>query len=85
MASFQSSETRKIAATTTNKSENFITGCTGAVVSADGDCFIAFDENADTGSLFIKANTITPFIPVQFTRFNVVASTTANVYILALR
>ena len=85
MASDRSSETRKIAATTTPKQEDFVTGCTGAIVSADATCFIAFDENADSGSLLISANTNTGYIPVQFTKFSVVASTTANVYILAMR
>jgi len=85
MSSDRASETRKISVTTTAKEENFVTGCVGAIVSADGDCFIAFDENADNGSLFIKANTNTGFIPVQFTKFSVIASSTANVYILAVR
>lgn len=85
MASDRASETRKIAATTTAKEENFVTGCKGAVISADADCFIAFDENADSGSFFIQADTNTGFIPVPFTRFSVVAASTANVYILAVR
>ena len=85
MASDRASETRKIAATTTAKEENFVTGCKGAVISADGDCFIAFDENADAGSLFIQADTNTGYIPVQFTKFSVIATSTANVYILAIR
>lgn len=85
MASDRASETRKIAATTTAKEENFVTGCKGAIVSADGACFIAFDENADSGSLLIPANANTGFIPVEFTKFSVVASSTANVYILAVR
>lgn len=85
MASDRASETRKIAATTTAKEENFVTGCKGAIVSTDAACFIAFDENADTGSLLIPANSNTGFIPVPFTKFSVVASTTANVYILAVR
>ena len=80
MASDRASETRKIAATTTNQEENFVTGCKGAIVSADADCFIAFDENADAGSFFIQADTNTGYIPVQFTRFSVVATSTANVY-----
>ena len=85
MAVDRASETRKIAATTTAKEENFITGCKGAIVSADADCFISFDEVADTGSFFIQADTNTGYIPVQFTKFSVVAATTANVYILAIR
>lgn len=85
MASDRASETRKIAATTTNKEENFGSSCKGCIVSTDGDCFIAFNENADTGSLLVKANTNTGYIPVEFQRFSVVASTTANVYILAIR
>lgn len=78
-------ETRKVAATTTNKTEDFVRGCIGFIVSADADCFIDFDENADTGSFLVKAGTNTGFVPCQFTKFNVVASTTANVYIMAFR
>lgn len=85
MASDQASETRKIAATTTAKQENFVTGCKGAIVSADGACFIEFDNVADSGSLLVPANTTTCYIPVQFTRFSVVATSTANVYIMAFR
>lgn len=85
MASDRSSETRKIEATTTAKEENFVTGCKGAIVSADADCFISFDEVADSGSFFIQADTNTGFIPVTFTKFSVVAASTANVYILAVR
>ena len=85
MSSDRASETRKIAATTTAKEEDFVTGCKGAIVSADADCFISFDEVADSGSFFIQADTNTGYIPVQFTRFSVVAVSTANVYILALR
>lgn len=85
MASDRAVETRKITATTTNKEENFVTGCKGVIVSADAACFIDFDENADSGSLLVSANTNTGYIPVQFTKFSVVATTTANVYIMAFR
>lgn len=78
-------DTRKIAATTTAKEENFGSLFTGAIVASDGNCFIDFDEVADSGSLFVPANTNTSYIPVQFTKFSVVAATTANVYIMALR
>ena len=81
----RSSDTRKIAATTTAKEENFGSLFTGAIVSTDGDCFISFDEVADSGSLFINADDNTGFIPVQFTKFSVVATSTANVYIMAIR
>lgn len=85
MASDKAVETRKIAATTTMKEENFVTGCRGVIVSADAACFIDFDENADNGSLLVSANTNTGYIPVQFTKFTVVASSTANVYVMAFR
>ena len=85
MDQYKSSETRKVAATTTNKTEDFVRSCKGAIVSADADCFIAFDENADSGSFFIQADTNTGFIPVEFTKFSVVAASSANVYILAVR
>ena len=81
----KASETRKVAATTTEKVENFERSCKGAVISADGDCFIAFDENADSGSLFIQADTNTGYIPVSFTKFSVIAVSTANVYIMGIR
>lgn len=85
MASDRASETRKIAATTTAKQEDFVTSCKGVIISADAACFVAFDENADNGSLLISANTNTGYIPIQFNKVSVVATTTANVYILAVR
>lgn len=54
-------------------------------MSADADCFISFDEVADSGSFFINADTNTGYLPVQFTKFSVVAASTANVYIMAFR
>ena len=62
MDQYKTSETRKIAATSTAKTEDFVRSCRGAVVSADADCFIAFDEVADSGSLFIQADTNTGYI-----------------------
>lgn len=85
MADFRAVDTRKVAATTTAKEENFVTGCKGFIVSADAACFIDFDEVADSGSLYVPANTSTNYVPTQFTRFSVVAQTTANVYIMAFR
>ncbi len=85
MADFHAVDTRKIAATSTDKSENFITKCKRVVLSSDGDCFVDFDENADTGSFFIKGNQSPIAFDVEFTQVHVVASTTANLYILAIR
>lgn len=85
MASDVAAETRKMALTTTNKEENFVTGCKGLCVTADGDCVIDFDRPCDSGSFLIKANT--PIcIPAPFTRLNAMTlASTANLYIVALR
>jgi len=84
MANYQASETRKIAVTTVDKKEHFGTLCTGVALIADGDCFVAFDENADIGSYLLKANTPVNF-PVQFTELHAISSGSANLYILATR
>ena len=88
LATWQASETRLIAVTTTDKKESFGALCTGVVLSADADCFVAFDENADTGSLLIKGATAAQavFFPVKFTEIHAITSAgTANLYVLALR
>lgn len=86
MAQSRAAETRKIAVTTTNKEENFVTGCNGIVVVADADCVIDFDQPCDPGSLLIKANQAPAYFPVQFTRLNAMTlSSTANLYIVGLR
>ena len=85
MAKFQSSETRLIAVTGTDKKEHFGSLCKHVVLVADANCFVAFDENADTGSLLIVANQPYDF-PVQFTEIHAITSGgTANLYIMALR
>lgn len=85
MASDKAVETRKVAATTTNKEENFVTGCKGVCITADGDCVVDFDQPCDAGSFLIKANTPV-CLPAYFTKFNVMTLTgTANVYIIAFR
>ena len=81
----RATDTRKIAATTTAKEENFGSLFSGAIVSTDADCFISFDEVADSGSFFLNADDNTGYLPVQFTKFSVVAGSTANVYIMAIR
>ena len=84
----KSSQTVKIAVTTTDKKEAFGGLCTGVVLSADADCFVAFDENADAGSLLIKGATAAQalYFPVQFSQIHAITSAgTANLYVLALR
>jgi hypothetical protein len=86
MASDKAAETRKIACTTTNKQEDFQTGCKGIVVVSDADCVIDFDQPCDAGSLLIKANQAPAYFPVQFTRLHAMTlSSTANLYVVALR
>lgn len=88
ISNWEASQTATIAVTTTDKKQNFGGLCTGVVLSADADCFVAFDENADTGSLLIKGATAAQAVhfPVKFTEVHAItASGTANLYILALR
>lgn len=85
MASDKSVETRKMALTTTQTSEDFVTGVSGVGLIADADSFVDFDQPADTGSFLMKANTPV-FLPVPFTRIYARASTgTANLYIIGVR
>lgn len=86
MAKFEPTEARKIAATTTDKSEDFLSLCTGVMVSADADCFIDFDRVSTTGSFLIKANFPPVYIPAKFTQIHAITSSgTANLYVLAIR
>ena len=88
MANWESVQSVKIAVTGTDKKENFGGLCIGVVLSADADCFVAFDENADTGSLLIKGATAAQalYFPVKFTEIHAITSGgTANLYVLALR
>ena len=88
MANWEASQAVTIAVTGTDKKQNFGGLCTGVVLSADADCFVAFDENADTGSLLVKGATAAQavYIPVKFTEIHAITSGgTANLYILALR
>lgn len=80
----RSADTRKIAATTTAKEEDFGRLCTGVVISTDGICYVDFDQPADTGSLRLPADEVIHF-PVNFTKISVLAATTANVYVVGLR
>lgn len=86
MASDKQNETRLLAVGTIDTVENFVTGCKGCYLVADADCFVAFDENADTGSLLIKANIVYPLEKIYFTQIHAIRTGGAtNLYILAFR
>ncbi len=87
MAKWEATESRKIAATTADKAEEFEGLCIGAHLIADGDCFVDFNRPATaSGSFLIKANIPYHLESIQFSEIHVVtASSTANLYILATR
>ena len=86
MASDQASESRKLEVTGVDKEVNFESLVTAVNLIADGDCFVAFDENADTGSFLCKANVYTGWMVIPFTRLHAITSGgTANLYIQVAR
>lgn len=86
MATWESQETRFIAVTSADKSQNFVKGLTGVYLIADADCFVDFDRPATVSSSFlVKANTFYRFDPLLFTVLHAVASGTANLYIVGVR
>ena len=79
-------ETRLLAVGATDTKEDFVTGCRGCYLVSDADCFVAFDENADTGSFLVKANAFYAFEDLQFTQIHAIRTGGAtNLYILAKR
>lgn len=86
MASDRATETRSFAVGTTDTVENFVTGCKGCHLVADADCYVAFDENADSGSFLIKANIHYDLDNVPFTQIHAIRTGgAATLYILAIR
>lgn len=79
-------ETRKIAMTTTPQEENFVRGSRFVYLISDADCYVDFDQTADTGSLLCKANVPTNPLPVTCTKISArTVSSTGNLYILFMR
>lgn len=89
MANWQGVETQKLVANGTAKSATFEGGIQGCYVVSDADCFIDFDNVAQSSSLLIKANQA----PAQilFPKSNVTkvwaitGGATANVYLMGIR
>ena len=86
MASDRQNETRKLTVETSDSVENFVTGCSGCYLVATADCYVAFDETADTGSLLIKANIVYPLENIKFTQIHALQTGGASsLHILAFR
>lgn len=89
IAQFDSTETQKLAVTTTDGEATFAGGIQECYLVADADCFVDFDVPADTGSLLIKANLAPARIAFHGGNIKkvhaITASGTANLYILGTR
>lgn len=87
MAKNDSTETRVIKVTSTDKYEDFVAGCKRVCLVADADCFVDFNRPAIANSSFLlKANVNVTIPNIEFTQVHAVtASGTANLYILAIR
>jgi len=84
--SWMPSDSRKMAVTDATSEEHFGKLCRGVVLSADADCFVDFDKNADTGSLLIQRGVQAVYFPIKFTKISAITATgTANLYVLAIR
>lgn len=90
MASYKAAETAKIAVTVNDKFATFDGGAQEFYLVSDADCFVDFDEVAQANSsLLIKANLAPARIVIKngntTTVHAITASSTANLYILAVR
>jgi hypothetical protein len=91
MAANQTTEAQKIAATTTANYATFDGGIQQCYISADGDCYISFDEQVPVASgnaLLIKAN-LAP-VRIDFRGGSVqkvwaIAGGSVSVYLLGVR
>lgn len=68
------------------KEADFEAKCKCLTVHSTEDVHIAFDEVANTGSFFVKADVMIDLPNTEFTRISALGnSTTGNLYILARR
>ena len=86
MADYQASETRTIAVGTSDTAEDFGARCSGCYLVSTADCYVAFDETADAGSLLIKSGIVYPLEKVSFQKVHAIRTGgAANLHILAVR
>lgn len=86
MDSDKKTETRSVTVDTVDSQVQFTRGCSGCHLVATSDCYVAFDENADSGSFLIKANIHYDLSDVPFTQIHTIRTGgAATLHILAIR
>lgn len=85
MATNEAGEIKTLAATTTSASVDFEKSVIGVYIKTDADVYIAFDRAATTSDFLLEAADRVVEFDVNCTEVHIIATTTANVYIVGRR